>query len=485
MKAQTLTRREFLRAASMAAAGAALAGCKAPATTVPAEATQAPPAQPTAAPTAQPTAAAPATEALPAKIVAFTKEGDVSDGLVSCIDLVKEKTGLTLEVQSAPEDSFRAKVTADFAAGGGAYDIVMMPYNMMHEYQALGHLLPLDDYIAATPEINIEDFIPALLEAYGHWDGQQWALPGKADVYIACYRKDVMEDPAVRDLFKARTGMDLKPPKTVAEQKVIAEFFTKSLNPDSPLTYGWSNWSERWGSIWWFGARLAALGGTWLDENNHPGFNNEAGLTALKDYLDMHRFAPPDVATYDWGKANQAFLNGSTAFIDQWNSFGAECNTPEGYYGRSEVVGKTGFDVLTGYEVNGVLQQASVLGGWCISIPKYTKYPQAAWDALVVLTSVEAEVIREEKNMYSPTRRSSLEKIPARPNNEHFRATADNFAVAKIGADIYAPPIGQQLQDFLATTMHETIQGQHTAEEALALIEREWTKMLKDAGIYG
>jgi multiple sugar transport system substrate-binding protein len=417
-------------------------------------------------------------------LVGFSKEGDVADGMKVCKDLVKEMTGVTLEVQSAPEDSFRAKVTADFAAGGGAYDVIFMPYNMMREYHATGHLLPLDDYISKDPDINIDDFIPALLSAYGGWDGKQFALPWKADVYIFCYRKDHFEEPAVQDLFKSRTGMDLKVPKTVEEQKVIAEFFTKSFNPDSPLEYGWTNWSERWGSIWWWGARLSALGGGWLDENNHPNFNNEAGLRSLQDYLDMHQYAPADVATYEWSKANLSYLNGSTAMFDEWNSFGVECNTPEGYWGKSEVVDKSGFDVLTGYKVDGKLAQHSVLGGWCGSIPKYTANPDAAYKVIAALTTVEAELLREPLG-HQPTRMSTYDKIEDKLTTSHYQATADNFAVAEIGGDVYAPPIGQQLQDFLATTINATIQGEYAAEEALQLIEDEWTKMLQDAAIYG
>jgi multiple sugar transport system substrate-binding protein len=417
-------------------------------------------------------------------LVAFTKEGDVAEGLRICADLVKQKTGVTLEVQSAPEDSFRAKVTADFAAGGGAYDLIFMPYNMMREFQVAGHLLPLDDYISASPDINTADFIPALLNAYGRWGDQQWALPGKADVYISCYRQDLFEDADVQQNFKARTGVDLVVPQTVAEQKVIAEFFTKSLNPDSPTEYGWTNWSERWGSVWWWGARMSALGGSWLTEDNIPNMNNEAGLTALRDYLDMHKFAPADVATYEWSKANQSYLNGSSALFDEWNSFGTLCNTPEGDFGRSEIVGKSGFTVLSGYDVGGELKRASVLGGWCMAVPKYTREPQAAFDVLNVVTSQEAELLREPLG-YAPTRLSTYDKIPEQPTTAHYQATADNFAVATIGADVFAPPVGQQVQDYMATVINETIQGQHAPEEALAMIESEWTRILQDADVYG
>jgi len=298
MKKNEINRREFLKLTSIAAAGAALAACTPKAAEVLTQATKGVP-PPTEIPSV---AATPMLK--PSKLVAFTKEGDVSDGLKVCIDLVKQKTGITLEVQSAPEADFRAKVTADFAAGGGAYDLIFMPYAHMREFQSLGHLLPLDQYISDSPDINTADFIPALLKAYGGWNCGQWALPGKADVYINCYRKDVFNDPKIQDLFKARTGKELKPPQTVTDQLVIAEFLTKSINPDSPLTYGWTNWSEKLGIKWWWGPRMKALGGSYLDEKNHPGFNNEAGLQALKDCLAMHKFAPPDVATF-----NPAYLS--------------------------------------------------------------------------------------------------------------------------------------------------------------------------------
>jgi ABC-type glycerol-3-phosphate transport system substrate-binding protein len=201
MKPKKISRRDFLKLSALGTAGATLlAACQQAATPEPTEESM-----------EEPVVEVPAV-AEEITLVGFSKEGDVADGMKVCVDLVKEMTGVTLEVQSAPEDQFRAKVTADFAAGGGAYDVIFMPYNMMHEYYELGHLLPLDDHIAADPDINIDDFSAALLREYGGWGGGQYALPWKADVYVAFYRKDVFNDPAVQDMFKSRTGMDLKPP---------------------------------------------------------------------------------------------------------------------------------------------------------------------------------------------------------------------------------------------------------------------------------
>jgi multiple sugar transport system substrate-binding protein len=470
MKTNRMSRREFLKFMGIAAAGTSLAAC-------------------TPKPTAAPVAATNVPVSAPAvkkdiKLVAFTKGGDVGDGLSACIDLVKKKTGILLEIQTGTEDSFVSRVAADFAAGGGSFDVLMMPYNMMREYAVLGHLASIDDKIKASPEINAKDFIPALLKEYGNWNGQQWALPGKADVYVAFHRKDILEDTKIQDLFKSRTGMNLKAPETVEESLILAEFFTKKINPDSPLEYGWSNWSEKLGIKWWWGPRMFALGGSYLDDKNHPNFNNEAGLQALKDCLAMHQFAPPDIVTFDWGPANQVFLNGSTFMIDQWNSFGGEVNTREGYFGLSEVVGKTGFGVLSGYQDGGSLVRKSNLGGWCVGISKYTKEVQAAFDALVVLTSKEAEILRLPLH-YAPTRTSTYAEVPDSPQVEHYPATADNFAVANVPANIYAPPIGQPLETFMDITLSEALQGLHTPEKALEIIEKEWTKQLKDAGTYG
>ena len=87
---------------------------------------------------------------------------------------------------------------------------------------------------------GLDDFIPSLLETYGMYKGTFYALPFKPDVQLLFYRKDLFEDEDIQADFKEKTGNELKVPETIDELYETAAYFTKSLNPDSPVEYGYN-----------------------------------------------------------------------------------------------------------------------------------------------------------------------------------------------------------------------------------------------------
>jgi multiple sugar transport system substrate-binding protein len=415
-------------------------------------------------------------------ITIATSEGQRADGIRLNADLIRENTGITVDVQASSD--YRTQVAADFVAGGGSYDAIMAPFLFMKDWFVSGYLASLQSFIDADANINIDDFIPALLTAYNWSQEEIHSLPYQADTHLFFYRKDIFEDPAVQDAYLAATGNELAVPQTVEQQLEVARFFTRSLNPDSPIEYGFTNWSERWGSVWWWGIRMSTLGGGWLDENNRPNMNNEAGLRALTDYLAMHEFAPADVTTYDWDRSNTSFLDGRSLMFDQWNSFGSIANTPESTSGASQVAGKTGYALPTGYEIDGAVVNQSILGGWTSAVSAFSDDIEGAYQVLAQITSQQGELNRIDIGT-APTRQSTYDALELTPTTEHYPIQAQAFGVSYITADVDAAPISQQVQDFMATQISRVLLREIAPEEALSSVESEWTSLLQDAGLLG
>ncbi|MFN8490183.1 MAG: extracellular solute-binding protein [Caldilineaceae bacterium] len=462
-----LTRRQALKLFGLGTAGVALAACV-----------------PTAPPQAtgnKANLAEPPKQTAPIQVA--TLDGELSNGVADAQKAFEAATNIKMELIKIPGADMRQKVAADLATGAGIFDVIIQPWAFVHEWQVGGHLLALDDFIAADSTINVDDFIPALYKTYGNWSGKQWTLPYKPDAQLFFYRKDLFEDPKQKDAFKAKTGQELKVPETVEEYAQVASFFTKKLNPDSPVEFGWSGMGTRWESIWWWGMRTADLGGNYFDAKMHPNFNNEAGLKALKDYLGMLKFAPDDFIQYEWTKSNTAFLTGRVAMMEQWPGLAAMVETPEGFWGKSTVGGKVGHGQPPGYKMEGKVMRSSVLGGWCAFISKYTKQPELAYKTIAWLTGPDGEPLKIDAGN-APTRKSVYKKLPSSQKTAYFPALLDNLDQSTITADVDAPPISQQLQDFLATNINKTLIGDLKPEQALEMIDTEWTKQLKDAGLY-
>lgn len=415
-------------------------------------------------------------------ITIATSSGSRPEALNRYAAQVLERTGITIDVQDSSD--WRARVTADFVAGGGSYDVIIAPFLFMKDWFVAGNLASLQPYVDADSQINVDDFIGALMSTYNWNQDEVYSFPFQGDTFLSFYRKDIFEDPAIQAAYLAATGNELVAPQTVEQQLEVAEYFTRSLNPDSPIEFGFTNWSERWGSVWWWGIRMSTLGGGWLDQNNHPNMNNEAGLRALRDYKAMHAFAPADVITYDWDPSNTSFLDGRSLMLDQWNGFGSLTQTEESTSGASTVIGKVGYALPTGYEVDGSVVNHSILGGWTSSASANSRNLEGAYKVIAELTSREAELSRIDLG-FAPCRLSTYDGLELTPQTEFFPVQAEAFEVSNITADVDGAPISQILQDMMATQIHRVLLGELEPEQALEDVDREWTSLLQDAGIYG
>ena len=465
-----ISRRRFLRTSGSAVTLALLSACGAPAPTEPTgtdgSATSAP-----GAVTGKPFAGK--------TVSVATLESELAPGVEVQMDAFKEATGATINLSKLPGAGaeFHTKIQADLSSGTGIFDVVIEPFLFLHSYAAAGLILPLDPFVAKDPSIAIDDFIPLLLDRMGRFKGALYALPYKADAYIFFYRKDFFEDAALQQVFKAKTGADLKVPDTAEQAVAIARFFTKKFNPDSPTEFGWNHMASRGGSaVWIWASRLAAYGGNYLDASFKPAFNNDAGRKAIEHAVALNECCPPDVGNYGWDEANAAFVNGKVAMMEQWPGLYMISNTTDG----SAVAGKVGAAVLPGVSVDGKVTKSSILGGWACAISKYAKDPDLAYTTIAFLTSKEGE-IRKAAVGNDPCRTSSYANEQLRAQKPLYPVLLDSLSQGRITADIDAPPVSDKLQDIMGTAMHRVWIGELSPEDALNQTEQEWIKLLKDA----
>lgn len=418
-------------------------------------------------------------------VTVATIDGELSNGVEAQQAAFEAATGAKIELVKVPGADFQTKITADLASGVGAFDVIIEPFIFLHGHAAGGFYVPLDDYLAADTTVDVADFIPLLYDTFSKYQGKQWALPYKADAYIFFYRKDLLADPALIEAFAAQNGgAELKVPTTAEELVATARFFTKSINPDSPTEFGWSHMAMAGGSATWIWAsRLAALGGGYLDENYHPNFNNDAGKQAMEIATQLNECCPPDVASYGWEEANTAFLTGKVAMMEQWPGLAKIAETEEGFWGRSEVIGKTGYAVPAGVTVNGQLVQSSVLGGWAAGISTYAKDKDLAYRTIAFLTSKEAEPLKIASGN-DPCRTSTYSNPDIAGANPLYPTLMDCLAQARITADVDATPVGTELQTIMGTEFNKIWGGDATGDEAMTETEKQWTDILQKAKLY-
>ncbi len=458
------SRRDFLRASAGLAVGTLAVACVAPA--------------PSGAGTE---AGAPAAEAKAISVA--TADGEISNGIDAQLPIYQEQTGNQVNFTKIPGADFQTKITADLASGTGFYDVIIQPFLFLHSHAAAGLLSPIDDLVEGDETIDLEDFIPLLLDSHGRWEGKLYALPYKADAYVYFYRKDLFADPAIQGAFNSKTGNELKVPETITELIETAQFFSQKFNPDSPTEFGWAHMAERGnGAVWIWASRMAVYGGSYLTPEYQPGFDNEAGSKAMEYAIQLNEACPPDVGSYGWEEANTAYLTGKVAMMEQWPGLSKMAETEEGFWGRSEVIGKTGYAVPAGDMIDGNLIRSSVLGGWACAISAFAEDKASSYEFIKWVTSKEGEPIKIPAGN-DPCRRSTYANPEIAAANPLYPTLLGCLEEARITADIDAPPVSDELQEVLRTNLHRVWIGELEGQAALDNTVEEWKPILERSGL--
>jgi len=413
-----------------------------------------------------------------------TIDGELSQGVEAQKAAFEAATGAKLALEKIPGADFATKITADLSSGIGAYDVIIEPFIFLHGHAAGGFYEPLDERLAADTTVDVDDFIPLLFDTMARYNGAIYALPYKADAYVSFYRKDLFADAALQEAFAAQNGgAELKVPETASELVAAARFFTKKFNPNSPTEFGWSHMAEAGTSaIWIWASRLAVYGGSYLTPEFQPNFNNDAGKQAMEIAVQLNECCPDGIGSYGWEEANTAYLTGQVAMMEQWPGLSKMAETEEGFWGRSEVIGKTGYAVPAGDLIDGNLIRSSVLGGWAAAVSSFAEDKDLAYATAAFLTSKEAEPLKIAAGN-DPCRRSTYALPEVEAANALYPTLLKCLEESRITADVDAPPIGFELQTVMGQALNQTWIGDLDGQQALADIEGQWNELLERANL--
>jgi ABC-type glycerol-3-phosphate transport system substrate-binding protein len=255
-----------------------------------------------------------------------------------------EITGVEVICEMGSNEEVYSKEMLEATSRSGTYDFFYDDQDMIGTWNKRKSIVNLTQLIKDKPEIvepelDLDDFIPAVLNMYIDVDGQLWNLPMEQYPMVYWYRSDLFEDPKEKAAFKARYGYDLDVPATYDQYREIAEFFYR---PDQNL-YGHACAGKRHPALAYeFGAALYLQAGvcspgipwgrpinSWAMEVNDKGqisgCSVETGGTIndprMIEFFDMWvgllDFAPPGILEFIWEEQTQAFKAGRLAQIHQ------------------------------------------------------------------------------------------------------------------------------------------------------------------------
>jgi len=406
-------------------------------------------------------------------ITVFTAEGELSNSINAQKGRFTELTGCEVNVVAIPMANFKQKLSVDLASQSDEYDVLAMPAEM--EFVTNGWVVPLTQYIndpnVADPNLNLDDFIPALLAVMTHND-EIYGFPWKPDAMIYYYRKDLFEDEANKAAFKEKYGYDLAPAKTWEQYFDIAEFFTRPEENLYGSLFMGMNHLQLSNCVQ---TRLYGTGLYWFDDNYRSNLNTPEFKKVLESFKwELQNTTPPGTENWEWPETNTAFLSGMAAQHITWPGLSKMVETPEGDWGKSEVVGKVGWTTVPGWEGG---RPATMAGGWWTYVSAFSKEKVAAYKFIEFATSQEGEHLKIATGC-DPARQSNFDMLAK--ENPFLKVLGDSLA---IGVPAPLIPRWSSFEVEFLDCIHAGITGQVSIEQAMKDADEALNNFLKSEGL--
>jgi len=270
-------------------------------------------------------------------------------------------------------DFVHDKITTGMAANPPAYDAVMIDVIWPDEFIKAGYLLDVTERV--TPEMKAGIF-PASWNGVTR-NGKIYGMPWLMDVKYFMYNKDILQKAGFND--PPATWEELADQARVIKEKGLAEF---------PIT--WS-WNQKEGVTCDYAVLLFGNGGSFVDANGAPAFNNDKGVEVLawmKQTLD-DGLSNPSAISSDEMAVEADFLAGKSAFAVNWLFQYADSNDAS----KSQIVGQAAFAPMPVFAAGKAagIEGSSVDGSSSFAVMATTPYPDQTWKFLTYLSSNEVQ----------------------------------------------------------------------------------------------
>lgn len=301
----------------------------------------------------------------------------------------QKQTGIEVKFEVVNYAQMHAKLIPQLMAPTGAYDAIVVDNYWAGEFPAAGWLIPLGDMVKKTPSIDLDAYVPSMLDMVGYYEGTLYMIPFYNYTMLLFYRQDLLDDPGNKRAYREQFGRELRIPDNLEDYVELCSFMTgrgvrgasmMGLKPD-PISMEWSNY-------------LFSLGGDYYDRGTWKStIDQPDAVKAAELYVrNMNQNAPPGAPGYGFDEAIQYFVQGNAFSIVTFWMFYIDMNDPQ----SSNIAGKVGMSRMPG--------GANLNGGWGWAIPKNSPNKEAAWK---FISWVESFPIARKRALEggAPTRR--------------------------------------------------------------------------------
>ena len=395
----------------------------------------------------------------------------------------KELTGIDVKVvEVAPEDMF-TKIMQDYRSGAGGYDALNVVPAWMPDLANAGALEVLDPYVDKYGyRDELQKIAPTYRDNQMKVAGKIYGFPDDGDVFVMYYRKDVFDDAATKDAFKAKFGRDLTVPTTWKEFDEVGQFLT---DRNQPNLYGAAFFRQPPYTLFMFEERFRNEGGKFFDADTMKAtINSDIGVKVLTDMRNENKFMPPGVEQWGFVENLAAFLQGQTAMTISWPPYG---RWAEGYgtdqealnwVPKTQIAGKVGYALPPGGHPQLAL-------GFALSVASTSKNKEAAYLFIQWLNSEDISLQRVQlpytlRDPFRDSHYTSPEYLSRWP------AAKDYLAVLKAGSETGLLDLSLLQTDKYEAVLRQSISKLWAGEDPKAILDKaasDWDAVTDKIGV--
>jgi len=317
-------------------------------------------------------------------------------------------TGATLDLVQVTHQELFPNFMSDLTNGVGKYDAAYAGAWWLGELVAGHYLVACDKYYndPRFPKWDIDQVLPAPRNLLSY-AGRKYMVGNDHDGQVMYYRRDLLTDAQHRDAFAKAYGYPLGVPTTWAQFRDVAEYFNgKDLNadgqPDHGLTMHLKVGAQGMFHFMSFSAPFVIGPNNrnlyWFNPNTMaPLIASPGHVRALEALVELVRFGPRDMLSWDLGKSWDLFLSGRAALAFTWGDLGAlaqdEGSKVRGKIGAAPMPGTPAYyDPAAGRWIE--TPKANVVGNttggsWAGVISRYSKAPEATYYLFALMATKE------------------------------------------------------------------------------------------------
>ncbi len=295
-------------------------------------------------------------------------------------------TGITVNWEVVPLDQVLAKVSQDAASQLGANDIYYFDQAWVGRF--INDTFDPRELLEQKPDLafpnyNIDDFLPPLVEHIASYGDKMIGLPCDVPIFMYFYRKDIYDELGLTPATTMQQYMDNA--RAINEAKsgagtygVVGQMKSGHYSLECDMTsFVWSH------------------GGSIFNADQQCVLNDEAALAGLDYMLELQKYMPAAVTTYDWGGQFTAIQQGQGGQVITWGEDFPGWDDPA----NSKVSGLMEPAPLPANVAQRPPEEAGFeevpdlghQGGSTYCLSKYSKNADAAWVFLQWATSSETQ----------------------------------------------------------------------------------------------